>query len=67
MNARAGAAEQTLLHPAYTFVTAIVLGVAALVAPAWLAHANPTGLEVVDGVVVHAADAPGAKLRTSRP
>lgn len=51
------------LHPAYTFVTAIVLGVAALVAPAWLAHANPTGLEVVDGVVVHEADAPGAKLR----
>lgn len=60
---REDAAQLSSVHPAVTLVTVLALGIAALVAPAWLAHANPTGVEMVDGIAVHAADAPGAKLR----
>ncbi|GGD08120.1 hypothetical protein [Nocardioides daphniae] len=51
------------LHPAWTLLTTLVLGVAGLALPAGLAQAYPSGLEMVDGVVQYSPEAPGAKLR----
>lgn len=51
------------LHPAFTLMTALAVGLAALAVPWWLGHANPTGLEMVDGVVVYSPEASGAKVR----
>lgn len=46
-----------------SLLTAAVVGLATLAVPTWLAYDNPTGIDVVDGVVVHAADAPAARVR----
>ncbi len=46
-----------------TVLTALAVGIAALALPWWLGHTNPSGVAMVDGVAVHAAEATGAKLR----